>query len=138
MDRDGEEDLLDAGRRRASATRQTARRSRSPADLVGVCIVDLRGVPDPDRAGGPATAWAPGATAALAPLASAGQMAPKMQARVVRWSCGARGRVPHPANLRVILFFCPTLASSACKPAWVRLALERAMRFELTTLTLAR
>ena len=31
----------------------------------------------------------------------------------MRWSRGALGRVPRFAQRRVILFFCPTLASSA-------------------------
>jgi hypothetical protein len=30
----------------------------------------------------------------------------------MRWSCGAEGRVPRFAQRRVILFFCPILASS--------------------------
>ena len=33
--------------------------------------------------------------------------------RLVRWSCGAEGRVPRLAHRRVILFFCPIRASSA-------------------------
>ena len=44
--------------------------------------------------------------------ARAGQMAPKIQADLVRWSLGALGRVPRFAQRRVILVFCPTLASS--------------------------
>ena len=48
-----------------------------------------------------------------APLPSAGQIAPKMYAEDVRWSLGADGRVPRLAQRRVILFFCPTRASSA-------------------------
>ena len=59
-----------------------------------------------------------------APLPSAGQMAPKMEADAVLWSLGAEGRVPRLAQRRVIVFFCPTLASSANQistglpPAW--------------------
>jgi hypothetical protein len=34
-----------------------------------------------------------------------GQIAPKMYAECVRWSCGAEGRVPRFAQRRVILFF---------------------------------
>ena len=51
-------------------------------------------------------------------------MAPKMEAEAVRWSLGAEGRVPRLAQRRVILFFCPTRASSANQisrglpPAW--------------------
>ena len=48
-----------------------------------------------------------------APLPWSGQMAPKMEADAVRWSLGAEGRVPRLAQRRVIVFFCPTLASSA-------------------------
>jgi hypothetical protein len=48
-----------------------------------------------------------------APLPWAGQIAPKMEADAVRWSLGAEGRVPRLAQRRVIVFFCPTLASSA-------------------------
>jgi hypothetical protein len=48
-----------------------------------------------------------------APFPSAGQIAPKMYAEDVRWSLGADGRVPRLAQRRVILFFCPTRASSA-------------------------
>jgi len=40
------------------------------------------------------------------------QMALKMWADFVRWSCGAEGRVPRSAHWRVILFFWPILASS--------------------------
>ena len=47
-----------------------------------------------------------------APTPRAGQMAPKIQADLVRWSLGALGRVPRFAQRRVILVFCPTLASS--------------------------
>ena len=37
-----------------------------------------------------------------APLPFLGQIAPKMYAHLVRWSCGARGRVPRlPASIRV-------------------------------------
>ena len=76
-------------------------------------------------------AWAAGSTAVLissrwacmaavsakgmtsaAPLPSFGQMAPKMYAHFVRWSCGARGRVPRRAQRLVIRFFWPTRASS--------------------------
>jgi hypothetical protein len=39
-------------------------------------------------------------------------MAPNIQADLVRWSRGALGRVPRFAQRRVILVFCPTLASS--------------------------
>jgi len=48
-----------------------------------------------------------------APLLFFGQMAPKIYADCVRWSCGAEGRVPRFAQRRVILFFWPTRASSA-------------------------
>ena len=77
------------------------------------------------------TACAPGATAWLissnwaamasvsqegrtrpAPLPFFGQIAPNMEAQAVRWSCGAEGRVPRRAQRRVLLFFCPILASS--------------------------
>lgn len=77
------------------------------------------------------TAWAPGATAREisakcssmasvvqrgstrpAALPSAGQMAPKMYAERVRWSCAATGRVPRRAQRRVSLFFWPMRASS--------------------------
>ena len=47
-----------------------------------------------------------------APLPFFGQIAPKMYAHLVRWSCGARGRVPRFAHRRVMEFFCPTRASS--------------------------
>jgi hypothetical protein len=47
-----------------------------------------------------------------AALPSCGQIAPKMYADLVRWSCGAEGRVPRFAHRLVILFFCPILASS--------------------------
>jgi hypothetical protein len=77
------------------------------------------------------TAWAPGSTARLisarcaaiagvshqgmtsaAPLPFFGQIAPKIYAHLVRWSWGARGRVPRLAQRRVMEFFCPTRASS--------------------------
>ena len=48
-----------------------------------------------------------------APLPSAGQIAPKRSAEAVLWSFGAAGRVPRLAQRLVILFFCPTRASSA-------------------------
>ena len=47
-----------------------------------------------------------------APLPSFGQIAPKRYAHWVRWSWGARGRVPRRAQRRVIRFFWPTRASS--------------------------
>ena len=37
-------------------------------------------------------------------MPSAGQIAPKRYAQAVRWSCGAHGRVPRRAHLRVSLF----------------------------------
>jgi hypothetical protein len=40
-----------------------------------------------------------------APLPFFGQIAPKMYAHLVRWSCGARGRVPRFAQRRVMAFF---------------------------------
>jgi len=40
-----------------------------------------------------------------APLPCAGQIAPKMQADLARWSFGAEGQVPRRAQRRVILFF---------------------------------
>jgi len=43
---------------------------------------------------------------------SCGHIAPKMYADLVRWSCGAQGRVPRFAHRLVILFFCPIRASS--------------------------
>jgi hypothetical protein len=46
-----------------------------------------------------------------APLPAFGQMAPKISADCVRWSCGAEGRVPRRAQRRVIVFFRPILAS---------------------------
>jgi hypothetical protein len=49
----------------------------------------------------------------LAPLPWSGQIAPKMKADAVLWSLGAEGRDPRLAQRRVILFFCPILASSA-------------------------
>ena len=42
-----------------------------------------------------------------APLPFFGQIAPKMYAHLVRWSCGARGRVPRFAQRRVMEFFWP-------------------------------
>jgi hypothetical protein len=45
-----------------------------------------------------------------APVPFFGQIAPKMYADCVRWSCGAEGRVPRFAQRRVILFFWPTRA----------------------------
>ena len=70
-----------------------------------------------------ATAWAPGSTAALisarwtaiasvsqwgmtkpAPLPILGQMAPKIWAESVRWSCGAEGRVPRVSQRPVRMF----------------------------------
>jgi hypothetical protein len=39
-------------------------------------------------------------------------MAPKMSADAVLWSFGAEGRVPRLAQRRLIVFFCPTRASS--------------------------
>jgi hypothetical protein len=47
-----------------------------------------------------------------APLPAFGQMAPKIWADCVRWSCGAEGRVPRRAQRRVIVFFRPILASA--------------------------
>src|SRR3546814_14920127 len=47
-----------------------------------------------------------------APLPCAGQIALKILADLVRWSCGALGRVPRIAQRRVIPFFWPTRASS--------------------------
>ena len=50
----------------------------------------------------------------------------------MRWSFGAEGRVPRLAQRRVILFFCPTRASSANQisrglpPAACRIASKRA------------
>ena len=38
----------------------------------------------------------------------------------MRWSCGALGRVPRLAQRRVILFFCPILASRRTRPPWRR------------------
>src|SRR5215210_1886916 len=61
-----------------------------------------------------------------APLPSAGQIAPKMYAEDVRWSLGAEGRVPRLAQRRVILFFCPTRASSANQ---ISISLPRASAF---------
>ena len=48
-----------------------------------------------------------------APFPWAGQIAPKMEAEAVLRSRGAEGRLPRLAQRRVILFFCPTRASSA-------------------------
>jgi hypothetical protein len=46
------------------------------------------------------------------PVPRAGQIAPKRSAEAVRWSFGAEGRVPRRAQRRVMVFFCPTRASS--------------------------
>src|ERR1700730_5180230 len=54
-----------------------------------------------------------------APFPSAGQMAPKISAELVLWSCGAEGRVPRFAHRWVTLFFCPIRASSLHEGSFV-------------------